>query len=100
MPFCSRLVGDVCFSDLTVGKRFICGAATYLVVKGSISFIRKYKFRNWLRARKVKHFKGKGYTNASKQITSISSPTYYPMISSVVTSSLGIIQAKMSQMTN
>jgi len=57
MPFASRLVGDICFSDMTVGKRFLFGAATYLLVKGSVSFIRKYKFRNWLRARKVKHFK-------------------------------------------
>ena len=61
MPFASRIVGDICFSDMTVGKRFLFGAATYLLVKGSVSFIRKYKFRNWLRARKVKHFKGKGY---------------------------------------
>ena len=65
MPFASRIVGDICFSDMTVGKRFLFGAATYLLVKGSVSFIRKYKFRNWLRARKVKHFKGKGLPFAS-----------------------------------
>ena len=59
MPFASRLVGDTLFGHETAGKRFMLGAVTFLAVKGTFSFIRKYKFRNWLRARKVKEFKGK-----------------------------------------
>lgn len=61
MPFASRILGDAVFGTYSPGKRFMLGAVTYLFVKGGISFIRKYKFRHWLRARKVKGYKGLGY---------------------------------------
>lgn len=57
MPFASRILGDAVFGTYSPGKRFMLGAVTYLFVKGGISFIRKYKFRHWLRARKVKGYK-------------------------------------------
>lgn len=67
MPFASRLVGDTLFGHETAGKRFMLGAVTFLAVKGTFSFIRKYKFRNWLRARKVKEFKeGESHTNENE----------------------------------
>jgi hypothetical protein len=57
MPFVSRIVGDYVFhKESNVYKRFIFGAATYLSVKGLITLVRKYKFRRWLRERKVKDF--------------------------------------------
>lgn len=61
MPFASRLIGDFIYGDsYSPGKRFIFGAFTYLFGKGALSFIRKYKYRNFLRARKVKGFIGTG----------------------------------------
>jgi len=57
MPFISRIVGDYVFhKESNVYKRFLFGAATYLSVKGVITLVRKYKFRRWLRERKVKDF--------------------------------------------
>jgi len=59
MPFISRIVGDYVFhKESNVYKRFLFGAATYLSVKGVITLVRKYKFRRWLRERKVKDFEG------------------------------------------
>ena len=59
MPFISRIVGDYVFhKESNVYKRFLYGAATYLSVKGVITLVRKYKFRRWLRERKVKDFEG------------------------------------------
>ena len=59
MPFISRIVGDYVFhKEANVYKRFLFGAATYLSVKGVITLVRKYKFRRWLRERKVKDFEG------------------------------------------
>ena len=68
MPFAARIVGDLLYAEFTPGKRFIFGALTYLTVKGGISFARKYKFRHWLRARKVKCFKGIGHDLVNVQM--------------------------------
>jgi len=57
MPFAARLVGNLVFDESTTpGKRFICGAGVYLVVKGGLNVYRKNKVRRFQRARKVKSY--------------------------------------------
>jgi len=56
MPFCARIVGDIVYPQVTPGRRFVYGAATYLLGKGIYNFTRKYLTREWQRKRKVKNY--------------------------------------------
>ena len=78
MPFISRIVGDYVFhKESNVYKRFLFGAATYLSVKGVITLVRKYKFRRWLRERKVKDFEGTVLQSAVYTVRFIEYTTRY-----------------------
>ena len=58
MPFIANAVGRVLYSDYTPFKRWLLGCCTYLVVKGGVTLVRKYKLRRWTRARQVKDYEG------------------------------------------
>jgi len=56
MPFIANAVGRVLYSNYTPFKRWLLGCCTYLVVKGGVTLVRKYKLRRWTRARQVKDY--------------------------------------------
>lgn len=58
MPFIANAVGRVLYSNYTPFKRWLLGCCTYLVVKGGVTLVRKYKLRRWTRARQVKDYEG------------------------------------------
>ena len=66
MPFMANIVGKVFYPTQSPFKRWLLGCGTYLMAKGGLTLVRKYKLRRWNRARQVKDFEGRFFLRFKK----------------------------------